>query len=83
MPTDFLNIIYKEVPMKIETNLIPEFLGQIIDIFEDFLEEKGIEIPNEERDDSDNPAIIYGTDYGNLSDELENLMVAWDVTEKR
>lgn len=25
--------------MKINTELIPEFLGQIIDIFEDFLEE--------------------------------------------
>ena len=27
-----------------------EFLGQLIDIFEDFLDEKGIVIPNEERD---------------------------------
>lgn len=71
------------IQSRIKRDLIPEFLGQIIDVFEDFLEEKGIEIPNEERDDSDNPAIIYGTDYGNLSDDLEALMNAWDVTERR
>jgi hypothetical protein len=36
--------------------------------------------PNEERDqDPDNAAIIYGTDYGDLSDELEALMIGWDL----
>ena len=57
-----------------------EFLGQIIDIFEDFLEERGIELPNVERDqDPDNAAIIYGTDYGHLRDQLEGMMVGWDL----
>lgn len=57
-----------------------EFLGQIIDIFEDFLEERGVMFPNEERDqDPDNAAIIYGTDYGYLSEALEALMIGWDL----
>ena len=47
-----------------------EFVGQIIDIFEDFLEERGVMITNSEREESaeDNSAIIYGSDYGELSD---------------
>lgn len=60
-----------------------EFIGQIIDIFEDFLEEKGIEIQNDEKEDIENPAIIYGTDYGDLSDSIENLMISWDVLKTR
>ena len=57
-----------------------EFIGQIIDIFEDFLEERGIVLPNEERgQDPDNAAIIYGTDYGQLQDELAGMMVGWDL----
>ena len=65
-----------------------EFIGQIIDIFEDFLDEKGVVIPNEERserdfDDDDIIVNIYGTDYGNLSDDLERMMVSWDVLKQR
>lgn len=60
-----------------------EFIGQIIDIFEDFLEEKGIEIQNDEKEDSENPAIIYGTDYGDLSDNIENMMISWGVLKTR
>lgn len=57
-----------------------EFLGQIIDIFEDFLDERGIELPNDERNqDPDNAAIIYGTDYGYLAEELEVMMIEWDL----
>ena len=65
---------------RIDQNDKAEFLGQIIDIFEDFLEERGVMFPNEERDqDPDNAAIIYGTDYGYLSEELETLMIGWDL----
>lgn len=59
-----------------------ELIGQIIDIFEDFLEDHNIDIPNEERDeDIDDPAIIYGSDYGQLQQELLELMKAWKITE--
>lgn len=56
-----------------------EFLGRIIDIFEDFLEEKGIDIDNPEKEEDDEVAIIYGSDYGILQDQLKNLMKAWRI----
>lgn len=56
-----------------------EFIGQVIDIFEDFLDEKGIEIINPEKHDSDNPAIIYGSDFGKLEDGLERILHAWNL----
>ena len=40
----------------------------ILDEFENFLEEKGVDIRNPEKDESDNPAILYGTDYGVLEE---------------
>lgn len=60
---------------------IPEFIGQVIDIFEDFLAEKGIEVPNSEKEDNrhgyDNPdeemAILYGSDYSEIQTALEEL----------
>lgn len=56
-----------------------EFLGQIIDVFEDFLESKGIDIPNDDKDQSDFPAIIYGMDYGEIQSGIEAIMVNWKV----
>ena len=56
-----------------------EFLGRIIDIFEDFLEEKGINIDNPEKEDNDDAAIIYGSDYGILQDQLKDLIKAWGI----
>ena len=55
-------------------------LNDIIEIFENFLDEKGIIIPNEERDynenlDDEESSNIYGTDYGNLSSEIENVLI--------
>jgi len=61
-------------------------LGQIVDIFEDFLEEKGITIPNDEKEkaikdgeDPDSICNIYGTDYGVLSDSIEQTLIKWDI----
>ena len=56
-----------------------QFLGDVIGAFEDFLEEKGITIPNPERDETseDNQAIIYGSDYGYLQDRIEPVMKSW------
>ena len=61
-----------------------EFIGQIIDIFEDFLTEKGIQIENPEReDDFDGTDVnIYGTDYGNLSDAIEQTMISWGLLKE-
>lgn len=63
-----------------------EFIGCIIDIFEDFLDEKGaiLEPPKKsyemELDGSMN-ANIYGTDYDSISDSLESLLRSWKVIE--
>lgn len=58
-----------------------EFIGQIIDIFEDFLDEKGIVIVNPERDEDDEEmaANIYGSDYDRLSDEITDTLKRWNV----
>ena len=74
---------------RIKVNDLPEFVGQTIDVFEDFLEEKGIKLDNPEIEeaiaDGQNPetcAIIYGTDYGSLQDELTALFRAWGMIEE-
>lgn len=57
-----------------------EFLGQIIDIFEDFLDAKRIQIPNAEKEDSGEfAANIYGTDYDDLRNELAEMMINWHI----
>lgn len=63
-----------------------EFIGCIIDIFEDFLDEKGATLePLEESDemelDGSMNANIYGTDYDSISDSLESLLRSWKVIE--
>lgn len=53
-----------------------ELLGYLIDVVEDWLEEKGIipdDIPNSERD-NDNPAIIYGSDYDAIADKFSEIL---------
>lgn len=65
-----------------------ELLGQIIDIFEDFLEEKKIVIKNPERDedldlDPENLVNIYGSDYGQLQDEIHDTLAHWNILQQR
>lgn len=59
-----------------------EFIGQIIDQFEDFLEERDIALNNDERDEDPDAAIIYGSDYGDLYLRLETLIMNWSEEEK-
>ena len=60
-----------------------ELMASIIETFEDFLEEKGIVIPNDEKEQSpDSACNIYGTDYGNLSEDLENVLMAYGLFEE-
>lgn len=74
--------------INIDRDDMAEFVGQIIDIFEDFLAEKEIEIDNDERDearcemteeelDDCELAIIYGCDYGELQTSIENMLEHW------
>ena len=63
-----------------------ELIDQIIDIFEDFLTQKGVELMNDEKSDKDvypeSCANIYGTDYGLIQDRLEDLLMNWDICDK-
>lgn len=69
----------KTAPCLITKENIPEFIGQLIDVYEDVFTEAGITLKNPERDDdiengdvdSGSAAIIYGTDYNMLSDAVE------------
>ena len=63
-----------------------EVIGCIIDIFEDFLDEKGATLePPEESDemelDGGTTVNIYGSDYDSISDSLEALLRRWKVIE--
>lgn len=54
-----------------------ETIGAMVDTVEDFLEEKGItknDIPNDEREDDPDAAIIYGSDYDELADKFANII---------
>ena len=59
-----------------EVNTMNEKVIAILDVFEDLLDSKGIEIPCEdereqdERHDGGNDAKIYGTEYGELYDAI-------------
>ena len=48
--------------------LSPEFKGNLIDAVEDFLESKGVTIDNPEKEDDEDPAIIYGSDRKTIRD---------------
>jgi hypothetical protein len=47
---------------------------QILDLFEEYLESKGIEIDNPERANDDNTAQLYGTEYGMLQDAIDEIL---------
>ena len=75
---------------KLSADDLPEFVGQILDIFEDFLAEKNIDIPNIEKeeavadgDDPDSICILYGTDYGNLQTQIEDTLLNWNLADPR
>lgn len=77
--------------MKIKMEDRCEFVGQIIDIFEDFLEERGVSFPEtrqmmidagcSEEEADENDAIIYGDYYGELQSQIEAMLGNWDLLE--
>ena len=59
-----------------------EFYGQLIDVFEDFLEAHGItkeDLKNPDREDIEDAAaaIIYGEDYDELREGLSAVIENW------
>ena len=68
----------------VDTNEKAEFLGQIIDVFEDFLTERKVEQFNnepQEDNDPDNPVYIYGSDYDEIENALAKIMERWNVVK--
>lgn len=64
----------------------PEFLGNILDIFDDFLEEHNVRIPESDKEmeadfecDPNNFARLYGTVYDELLQKISKLIIAWTV----
>ena len=51
-----------------------EFAISILDLFEDLLDEKGIDIPSEDRTGEEGEARLYGTEYFQLEDDVTNLL---------
>ena len=54
-------------------------LGLIIEAFEDFLEERGIDSPNDEKKDDPDASLIYGSDYFGLETEIEKILVSYGL----
>lgn len=50
-------------------------LSLIIEVFEDFLDRRGISVPNDEKEQDPDASTIYGTDYGELESNLEDLLI--------
>ena len=64
-----------------------EFIGQIIEVFESFLDKRKIILQNEEKEDAikevedaDEIANIYGSDYGELQTEIEYILDKWNIS---
>lgn len=59
-----------------------ELIGVFVDIVEDFLDEKKIDIPNPEKDQDECAAIIYGSDYDRLASEFEKTLIVNGILKK-
>lgn len=57
-----------------------EFVGQILDIFEDFLTKKKVLMNGKVA--SPEEAVIHGNDYSNLENRLNQMMKLWKVFEE-
>ncbi len=73
-------IVYPDSSNKNEQT--KELPANIIDVFEDFLEEKGINIPNDEHQGDSGEAIIYGSDFDDLMAKITSTLTNFGVQVK-
>lgn len=73
---------------KLNIDTQQQFICEIIEHFENFLDAKGIELDNPEKqeaidagEDEDSIANIYGTDYGWLQSDIEGSLKSWELIE--
>lgn len=69
----------------IRRDQIDEFMGVVVDIFEDYAEWRGITLPNEDRDEAarengtdEGLAILYGEDYDEIAGHIEEIFYLAD-----
>lgn len=55
-------------------NCVRDIAIEILDIFENMLDEKGIMIPDEDRNGDEGEACLYGITYANLEDDIVALL---------
>ena len=80
----------KNISGKIPKAEVPEFVGQVIDIFNDFLAEHGVErddLGNHEpadpldEDDHDYSVVIYVSHYDEIAGSVKSMLENWDLIE--
>lgn len=77
-----------QLPLNQDTD-VSELVGQMIDIFEDFLEGKGTEpFPNKERTYDEKlegkiDAVLYGSDYDALASSIKATFKSWGIIIRR
>ena len=84
-----MNLEKLNIDLSSESDIL-EFLGQIIDQFEDFLTERGVSLPNQDKveavldgEDPEEIALIYGDDYYELEDRVYFTMLNWSKREEK
>jgi len=57
-------------------NDIQEMIGAMVDVVEDWLEDKGVDIDNPEKNELEEgtEAIIYGSDYDRLANAFKDVL---------
>ena len=73
---------------KLNIDTQQQFICEIIEHFENFLDMKGIELDNPEKQEAidageneDSIANIYGTDYGWLQSDIKGSLKSWELIE--
>lgn len=59
-----------------------EFAIAIVDLFEELLDEKNIDIPSDDREGNDDEARIYGTEYYELEDAVYELLAEFEMSNR-
>ncbi len=59
--------------------LCKETVANIIDVFEDFLESKGVTLKNEDKTGDEGEAIIFGSDYDDIQNSVIDVLKNSDI----
>lgn len=78
---DFMKSFYEKNENSDNSALISverEYAIGILDIFENLLDEKGIDIPSDDRNGDEGEARIFGTEYADLEDKITELLIKFE-----